>query len=264
MDNQEKSVSPKIVQERLNHLRKKFGIKIGFSHTNDLPNLDLYRFKENDHIVEHTSRYFRNFKTLQRINAIFYRIQPLYVSLDYFDGNISIEGKKDLKLSPILLEIMMTSIMVDTFRSLLDIFSVMVSIYYDLPNPENVSFSYNKFVNPIKEFSREISIKSNELYKLLDKSEVKDFRDTEKHLGFTPHKISIEQSFEKKKSKISIQRVERIDLMKIRDEVEILLDCFINLLELSVDEMCTHPLGYISKNDINPIINSDGTYIIPD
>jgi len=257
-----KLISVEEIQGRLIQIRKQIGIHFGYTGNNNPPDLRHYYVVENDKTIVNDSRYFRNIKTFQRLQSIVNRLHPFYTSMEFFDGNVRFERLKGEQWTKGYVVYLFTSTMVDTFRSIVDIFSIMVSIYYDLPKPEKRKFSRDDFIRLIKDFSTEIYSHSLRFNEKLYNSELYKFRTSEKHLGFISHDITIEQSTEKGKKKISISRVERIDLDHIRFEVIQRIGEFLDLLEISVNEMCKHPLGYISDNDVYSEITPEGHYKI--
>ena len=248
------------IHNRLRPIQQKFGDNIGITHLESPPAISLYYSKKDGVEIFKQSMYMRNVYSFHRFRSMLMRFYQFYIPIEFFEGKVIFDKPNSDWNSSEIRHQVMTSMMIDTFFSLLDIFSIIVLSYYQNVKLESIGFSYNKFLKPVKDFSILIFNESNKLYKLLEDSDIKNFRNTEKHIGFTSYDIEFVESKDQKSFSWDITRNESLTLDDLKNESISVLDKFLNLLDFSINEMCKHKLGYENPADKILKINDDGTY----
>ncbi len=249
----------KQILDRLKPIQDKFGSNIGITSLEKPPEMSLYYSTKDSIQIFYQSRYMRNTYSFHRFRSLLLRFYQIYVPIEFFEGKINFD-KPNSDWDDKFRNQIMISMMIDSFFSILDIFSIIVLGYYKDIKPKSIGFSYNKFLKPIKNFSEIIFYESNKLYKLLEESNIKYFRNTEKHLGFTSYDIEFNESKDHKSFSWDIKRNEPLTIDDLLSETSSMLDEFLNLLNNSTSEMCKHTLGYENPDDKILKVNDDGTY----
>lgn len=248
------------IHNRLRPIQQKFGNNIGITHLESPPEMSFYCSKIDGVEIYKHSMYMRNVYSFHRFRSMLMSFYQFYIPIEFFEGKVIFDKPNSDWNSSEIRHQVMTSMMIDTFFSVLDIYSVMVLSYFRNVKPTSVGFSYNKFLKPIKDFSVQIFDESNKLYRFLEDSDIKKFRNTEKHLGFTSYDIDFVESKDHKTFSWDIKRIEPLTLEDLKNESFSVLDKFLNLLNFSINEMCKYKLGYENPNDKILKINEDGTY----
>lgn len=252
-------ISVEQIHNRLRPIQQKFVENIGIVTFDSPPEKLLYYIKKDGVKTFNKSKYERNKLSFEKFRSLIRRFYTLYVPIEFFEGKI-LFNKPNSDWDDNFRHQVMTSMMIDTFISSLDIYSIIIIVYYKNVKPESLGFSYKNFLKPIKEFSQEIFNESNKLYKTLKNSDVKNYRDSEKHFGFTTYNLNSMDSRRQTSFYQTMKKDEISHLKKLRDETFSMLDVFLNLLDLSINEMCKHKLGYENPNDKILKVNNDGTY----
>lgn len=253
----------KKIQDILSPLFIKFSKHVGFQNPNTIPPIDLYHKKIGKNTYFYTMKMIRNISTVDRFKSLNRRLHSLYMSMEYFNDNVSIKRIKGDQWNKEFLELIMTSMMVDTIRSVLDIYSISVMTYFGNQSSENVNFSWKRFIKPIKYYSTKIHKESNKLYQSSEYQFLQKFRTSEKHLGFTSSNIKIDSDKIRNTVNIKISRNPPVYVRDVRDQSMSTVNRFLTLMKVTISEMCSYKLGYDSKDDINSILNPDGTWSIP-
>ena len=248
------------IHNRLRPIQDMFGSNIGITSLESPPDMSLYHSKKDGKNIFYQSRYMRNTYSFHRFRSMLMRFYQFYIPIEFFEGKVRFDKPNSDWNSTEIRNQVMTSMMIDTFFSLLEIYSIIVLGYYNDVKPKSIGFSYIRFLQPIKKYSEQIFNESSKIYKLLEDSNIKNFRNTEKHLGFTSFDIEFNESEDKKSFSWEIKRNESLTLEDLRTETFYMLDIFLNLLDFSINEMCKHKLGYENPNDKILKINDDGTY----
>lgn len=154
-----------------------------------------------------------------------------------------------------------SSIIADSFRSSLDIYSKFIGWFFDFNNKESMGFSYKDLIKPLRYHSKGLSSKCNSLYISEAFLFLKTFRDAEKHEGIGKHKISLSNI--EGTLKIELRRPEKISLIQFEKAACSCLQDFRELLRVTCVELQNWPLGFESPNDTVAETDDQGFFKMP-
>lgn len=197
-------------------------------------NIDMSLYSNNNFF--NLKKYSKNINTFDRLKALRSRFYSLLILCEYFTKKIELKYHGELELKEEFTDYIFTSQLTDGFRSVLDIYAIVVMFFYT-NEVDDINFSWKKFIKPIRKFSEPIYEFSNDLYKKYNNSTTKEIRDRDRHLGFNEidwkpeivNNVVISSKFTKK---------EYPELTcVVSDTFELIYD-FISLFDHSILEFC--------------------------
>jgi len=207
------------------------------------------------------TKYFRNVAALDKFEAFIERLDAFWVAVEYFNGDVILQRKVGKDFTQKYLNKFFISILADSFRSGLDIYSKFLGYCFDLSGKEEMGFGYKSLIEPLKDKSKSLSQSCNELYKSDEFSLLRNLRDAEKHVGLDKHTVSIKRlnrGFE-----IEAKRPAELDIGKLETATCVLLQKLLHLVHLTVDELQKWDLGYDSPNDMVVEETDEGSFRLP-
>ncbi len=203
------------------------------------------------------TKYFRNIASLEKLESCINRLDEFWIAVEYFNGDIDLTSHRKTKLTKSYKDRFFSSILIDSWRSSLDIFAKYIAWYFDIPGKEELGFTYKNFIVPLKNLSNHISEKCNSIYKSESYRTFKNYRDSEKHAGFDKTKLNIKEIKNEINIRLGSDEILNISSME-KDACSNLIN-LIDLIDNSVSELKKWHLGYDSSKDRFGEEMSDGS-----
>lgn len=193
------------------------------------------------------SKYIRNLAALDKFESFIERLDPLWVSIEYFNGQVQLRRNMGEPFTKSYTDHFFILSAVDALRSSLDIYAKMLGWYFGLEHKHSVGFEYGKLIKPLQEKPSSISKFLNRLYKSEHFILLKSLRDTEKHIGLGKPSISMEDTATT--TRVSIAQAELIEISQIESSICATLSELCKLVTATVTELQKWPLGYDCSDD---------------
>lgn len=193
------------------------------------------------------TKYFRNIASLEKLESCINRLDEFWIAVEYFNGDIDLTSNVKNKLTKSYKDRFFMSILIDSWRSALEIYAKHIAWYFDIPGKEELGFTYKKFIVPLKKISNHISEKCNSIYKSESFRNFKNYRDTEKHAGFDKTKLNIKEI--KNEINVQLKSNETLNISRMEKDTCSNLINLIDLIDYSVSELRKWHLGYDSSKD---------------
>lgn len=241
-------ISPQKIIDEFCSLYQKLDSHLKFPRSGSIKNFEGYNFVLHGKIGMKLSRYVRNATALEKYLAFINSLDAFFVAVEYFQGNIELKRKTGTELPDKFIQEFFINTIVDSLRSSIDIFSMFVAWFYDINGKENMGFSYEKFIKPLKLMNNNLSTRLNDFYKSDEYKLIKELRDSNKHIGKGQNKIDIVNTI--KKYKLHFEPSKPIDILKFKKTSCKYLKKLKEITTFTVDEFCKTDLGYDSNNDL--------------
>ena len=202
------------------------------------------------------TKYYRNVAALDKFEAFIETLDPFFVGVAYFHGDIVI-SRNSSPLPETYTDKFVISTMTDSIRSSLDVFAKFLAWYFWLPGKENIGFGYESLVLPLRGICAPVADKCNFVLKSPEYQLIKAYRDADKHIGQGKRTITLVPSgigF-----KLTMQSPDRLDIPQLQDACADMLNQLNDLVHLSVAELQRWTLGFGAPDDKLLEESGDGT-----
>lgn len=206
-----------------------------------------YCHVDNGKTVWRVSKYIRNLAALDKFEAFTERLDPLWISIEYFNGQVQLNRTIGEPLTKAYTDELFVLIAADALRSSLDIFSKVLGWYFGLEHKQSVGFEYGKLIKPLREKSAPVSELLNRLYNAEHFTFLKSLRDADKHIGFGKPTILLEDT--PTATKVSLTQADRIEIARVESCICATLTDLCTVVAASVTELQKWPLGYDCADD---------------
>lgn len=167
---------------------------------------------------------------LERFDAIIQRLKSVIFAVDYFFGGVEIEISTGAITKEQEIEMIMTSEMVNGFRSCLDILTLVVWTYLQLEPDAKTGITYKDTQKKIENKSKTLAGYLLQLSGFWKDSPASKFRTLDHHLGTVEQKLFVKKSLRPAPPYMGIsgklavtifglRRVEPIDYENVRQDV---------------------------------------------
>lgn len=206
-----------------------------------------YCHLDNGKTVWRVSKYIRNLAALDKFEAFIDRLDPLWISVEYFKGHVQLNRAIGEPLTKAYTDELFALIAADALRSSLDIFSKVLGWYFGLEHKHSVGFEYGKLIKPIRERSVVISELLDHLYNAEHFTFLKSLRDADKHIGFGKPTILLEDT--PTATRVTVTQADRIEIAQVESCVCETLTELCTLVVATVGELQKWPMGYDCDDD---------------
>jgi len=217
-----------------------------------------YHYKESNQICINISKFIRNVEATNRFQSFIDKIELFLLNIEYFNNELDLERKNDISLTKDYKNHYFISNCVDSLRSSIDILSKVISWFFDLKGKEEMGFSYQQLISPLKKIEPKLSIALNQLYRSGEYSNINDFRNSDKHIG--KGKMVVEMSKVKNSFSIKLSRKKPLEINELETDCLAVMSRLHDTVMLMVDCSCKYNLGYDSKSDKIAYVTQDGFY----
>jgi len=199
------------------------------------------------------TKWHRNIAVIDNFQAANDRLSEFFISVEYFKEKITFE-RYEIDFDVDYKKRFFLAIAADSLRSFLDILTKSIAWFFDFNNKNEIGFSFNNFLKPLKNFSLQIFNSGNQIYQSPAFKEIKSFRDAEKHNGLETRTHLLN----KKNFEIEISKPKIINLIELEKNCVELYYMNLKFSEACVSEFLEYDKGYDSPDDKYFKINSDG------
>jgi len=238
---------------------RKLDSHLHFPRSGNIKSFDVYTFNLNGRLGVKITKYIRNSLALEKFQTFIDRLDTYFIGIEYFNKKINFERIEGQKLPDKFKDDFFVSVMADSLRSSLDIFSKFLAWFYDLSESEEIGFNYKKLIDPLKSYSKKISQELNRIYKSEEYILIKNIRDSDKHIGKNQNQIKLERTLEK--FNFEFKRAQPIPFREFENQSLSLFKMIKGLVIVSVEESCKTKLGFDSNKDVEIVEDQNGNFI---
>lgn len=229
---------------------------LNYPRSGNLMNFKAYEFEINSRYGIKATKYLRNATALEKFQSLIDKLDTYFLGIEYFNKKIILERTEGKTIPEKFKEYFFISVMADSLRGALDIYSKFIAWFYDLPEREEIGFNYKKLIKPLLRYSKKISQELNKIYQSTEYELIKNIRDSDKHFGKSQNQIKLESTLNK--FNFEFKRAHQVSLKEFEKNSSLLFMQIKKLLSVTVDEFCKTKLGYDSMNDIEFIEDENG------
>src|SRR4030067_2436586 len=176
---------------------RKLDSHLNFPRSGNVRSFEIYTFDLNGKYGVRITKYIRNYLALEKFQAFIDRLDTYFIGIEYFNKKINFERTEGQKLSDKFKNDFFISVMADSIRASLDIFSKFIAWFYDLAESDEIGFNYKKLIKPLESYSKKISQLLNRIYISQEFELIKNIRNSDKHIGKNQNQIKLERTLQK-------------------------------------------------------------------
>lgn len=218
----------------------------------------MYEDRNSGKVVFHVVRYARNVRAILLYKAMIDRLDLFFISVEHFQGITSLHRSMGTDFTKDFQEYFFVSTMTDALRSALDIYAKILGVYFDLPGRDNIGFSFNTLIRPLKEICPDLAKACNSLYQNEHFKLLKEFRDCEKHTGRPDLDVKIKTTQDS--MDIDFKRLDPIESKKLARASGNCIRTFRELLRTTSVALRRWGPAYHSPHDMQAGEGPDGSY----